>query len=121
MQLNVYIVNCTNRLKIRSVFDNVRQPHGILIASIPCNRFSNWNPSPKALKHTTSKMYRRFLAMFDSRFESKANISDEVLRYYYPTGLLYPNFWTENLTTILAEKRANLERLVVILSQTNVG
>ena len=110
MNINVYIINS----KLRSVFDNVPQPRGILIASIPYNRFRNWES--KMLKQITSKMFRRFLADFDSRFKSTSNMSDPVLKYYHKTGILYPNFWTENLTTLLAKKHANLERFVAIIS-----
>ena len=109
MNLNVYVVGD----RIQSVFNHERQPKGVLIAQIPCNRFKGFLNS-RTLKQLVSKLFRRFLSDFDDKFNSRTNLTDDVLRYYAATGILYPNWWTQEFTAILAKKHANLERYVAI-------
>ena len=103
MEAYVYIHN-------GKVTTDFKPKRGTLIAKVPIFwRVTN----PRTTKQIISCMFRVLLSHFDERFICKSNYTPAALAHYWNTEVLYPTYWTSNLTELMSEKRATLTDFVL--------
>ena len=57
----------------------------------------------RTIKTIVSKVFRKFLSFFDSRFSGPKNLSLAAFKFYQDQNILYGGFWTNEMVSWLAD------------------
>lgn len=101
---DVYI--CNNSVHTLLSTDSIQQKrlpvNATRISRIPVVEFQFehrklYGKSARSVKSIVSKVFRKFLSLFDKNMESKHNLTKEGLEFYNTENILYGGYWQKEM------------------------